>query len=81
MFEYLGFRESSHPPSESSDMEYIAIYAKGGKATHVAIKKGEGPWASKLGKGHDIVHNGVEALEGDLYGRVATYMERLISGS
>lgn len=57
-------------------MEYIAIYAKDNKATHVAIKRGRGPWTSKLGKSYDIVHNGVEAIEGDCYGSVATYMAR-----
>jgi hypothetical protein len=79
LFKPLGFRELSRLPSEFSEMECIAIYAKDNKATHVAIKRGTGPWTSKLGKSYDIVHNGVEAIEGVSYGSVARYMVRAIS--
>ena len=75
-FKPLGFRELNCLPSEFSEIECIAIYAKDNNGTHVAIKRGTGPWTSKLGKSYDIVHNGVEALEGDFYGSVATYMAR-----
>jgi hypothetical protein len=56
--------------------ESVAIYARGGEWTHFA-KYTEGQWMSKLGEGHDISHDSLEPLEGELYGEVVKILSRV----
>ena len=57
--------------------EKIAIYVDtGGEPTHVTRQKGFGLWTSKLGKGKDIEHPDLAALQGREYGKVACIMKR-----
>lgn len=79
------FRIHGYERCESADfepgVEKVAIYVDSdGETTHVAKQDvGLGKWASKLGRGHDIVHDSLELLageEGDEYGRVAVIMQR-----
>jgi len=62
--------------------EKVAIYVDLDLSpTHVAKQLPSGRWKSKLGKGHDIEHDTVDALEGDQmdeYGIVAQYLRRRI---
>jgi len=61
-------------------VEKIAVYVdQSGIPQHVARQLPDGTWTSKLGKEEDIQHNSLEALEGDLYGQVTTFMMRRIS--
>ena|SRR2546427_8820520 len=87
VFRLLNF-EVSTKEEAGSGFEVIAIYGTHeGNATHVATRKGNDPWMSKLGKGHDIEHETLEFLECTVqhaseyehdpcYGRVAVYMKR-----
>lgn len=65
--------------SLESGIEKIAIYVDdSGIPQHVARQLQDGTWTSKLGKEEDIQHNLLEALEGDLYGKVTVFMMRRI---
>lgn len=59
------------------DYEKIAIYAGTEGPEHVARQKASGLWTSKMGKGRDIDHATLGALEGESYGRVVKIMKRL----
>ena len=66
-------------------VEKVAIYVDAeGDTSHVAKQDIVlGKWASKLGRGHDIVHDTLDLLagtEGDEYGRVAAIMQRPFGG-
>jgi hypothetical protein len=56
--------------------EKIAIYAGMEGPEHVARQKACGLWTSKMGKGRDIDHATLEALEGQSYGTVVKIMKR-----
>jgi hypothetical protein len=76
VFEIHGYRicEGGELDAES---EKIAIYADAkGIPQHVARQKSSGVWVSKCGKGEDIEHNTLDALTGELYGKVVRFMKR-----
>lgn len=51
--------------------EKVALYAdRHGWPTHVARQLASGRWTSKHGSSEDIKHATLEALEGELYGKV-----------
>ena len=59
--------------------EKVAIYAERGNVTHMARQLPSGQWTSKMGRGIDIEHETLEALEGGSYGAVVHYMRRVLS--
>jgi hypothetical protein len=62
------------------EYERIAIYASAEGPEHVARQKASGVWTSKMGKGHDIDHVTLEALEGATMGKVIKIMKRPCKG-
>jgi hypothetical protein len=58
------------------DYEKIAIYESADGPEHVARQKASGVWISKMGKGHDIEHATLDALEGATTGTVVKIMKR-----
>ena len=58
------------------EFEKVAIYASAEGPEHVARQKSSGVWASKMGKGHDIDHPTLAALEGATMGTVVKIMKR-----
>lgn len=79
-FRRLGFRVSDDPELEPG-VEKIAFFVKDGEVKHAARQLPDGSWTSKLGKIEDIVHDDLEAVEGEVYGRCAVYMARAVEGS
>ena len=75
VFAIHGYREADDDSLEPS-YEKIAIYAGGQVPEHVARQKASGLWTSKMGKGRDIDHATLIALEGDSYGIVVKIMKR-----
>jgi hypothetical protein len=77
VFEIHGYRICATAALET-DIEKIAIYVEPqtGYPQHVARQKKSGVWVSKLGKGADIEHDKLEALNGDLYGTATLFMKR-----
>ncbi|HEV2763302.1 MAG TPA: hypothetical protein VGV38_10040 [Pyrinomonadaceae bacterium] len=70
-----GFRPCEDARPEEG-FEKVALYEKDGEPTHVARQLEDGTWTSKLGEDEDIEHGTLEALEGDLYGRVTKLLKR-----
>lgn len=59
------------------DIEKVAIYALGGKPTHMARQLSSGMWTSKLGGDIDIKHEMPKGVEdGGDYGNVVQFMKR-----
>jgi hypothetical protein len=57
-------------------LEKVALFADGtGTPTHAARQLAAGRWTSKFGQAEDIEHE-LHALEGDIYGTVATILKR-----
>jgi hypothetical protein len=84
MFVIHGYEACDNADFEPG-FEKVAIYVdQDGYTSHVAKQDVMlGKWASKLGKGHDIVHDTLELLagnEGDEYGEVKVYMKREFKG-
>lgn len=76
LFAVHGYSECTSSEVEQ-ELEKIAIYVDTeGYPSHVARQTEIGEWTSKLGKGYDIRHKTLEALEGDEYGKVAVIMQR-----
>ncbi len=75
VFAIHGYTETDDGSLEPS-YEKIAIYAGTEGPEHVARQKASGLWTSKMGKGRDIDHFGLAALEGELFGRVVKIMKR-----
>jgi hypothetical protein len=75
VFAIHGYRETD---DDTLDLAYekIAIYAGPEGPEHVARQRASGTWTSKMGKGRDIDHASLAALEGDLFGRVVKIMKR-----
>jgi hypothetical protein len=83
------FRLHGYESCDNADfepgIEKVALYVDSeGDTSHVAKQDvALGRWASKLGRGHDIVHDTLELLAGDEgseYGRVAVIMKRVFRG-
>lgn len=83
VFELHGYSECNSNAFDS-EFEKIAIYVDtDGNPSHVARQTETGEWTSKLGKGFDIRHKTLDALEGhegDEYGKVAVIMQRQCKG-
>jgi len=79
VFELHGYSTASDESLEAG-YEKVAIYVELDMTpTHVAKQLPDGRWKSKLGKGHDIEHETLDALEGDQmdeYGIVARFLKR-----
>ena len=75
VFAIHGYEESDDDTLDPS-YEKIAIYAGNEGPEHVARQKASGLWTSKMGKGRDIDHAKLAALEGDFYGKVVKIMGR-----
>ena len=56
----------------------LAIYTKNGLFQHIARQLENATWASKLGRGVDIIHHTLEILEGNEYGKVTYFLKRPI---
>lgn len=75
-FETLGFTRCQDARCEDG-FEKVAIYVSSdGIPTHAARQLSSGMWTSKLGNSEDIEHGKLEALEGPIYGAVATVLKR-----
>lgn len=75
------FAIHGYADSQSRDFdpkfEKIAIYIDAdGLPSHVARQTDSRAWTSKLGKGCDIEHSTLDALEGEQYGTVGAIMQR-----
>jgi len=79
VFRLHGYKQCNNGELER-DSEKVAIYVRpSGLPSHVAKQTESGQWSSKLGKGHDILHDSLDLLEGhdgDEYGRVEVFMSR-----
>jgi hypothetical protein len=75
-FETLGYLSCTGAELEPG-YERIAFFVRDGKPTHAARQLPDGQWTSKLGKYLDIIHT-LRGLEGPEYGRVASFMKRLV---
>jgi hypothetical protein len=76
VFSIHGYTKAENESLEPN-VEKIAIYASSAGPEHVARQLSSGAWVSKLGKGHDIEHSSLQALEGELYGKVRVIMKRV----
>lgn len=79
------FRRRGYEESASAELvpgiEKVALYADAlGEVRHAARLRSDGLWASKMGDLADIVHRGLELIEGALFGNVALVMERVRQG-
>jgi hypothetical protein len=75
-FETKGFLRCEHSRFESG-FEKIAIYVDNtNEPTHAARLLPDGVWTSKLGKGEDIEHETLDALQGRIYGRAQAFLKR-----
>jgi hypothetical protein len=75
VFELYGYRRCESADLEDG-IEKIAIYAEdGGLWSHATRQLPSGAWASKLGVGNDIEHQGVGGLAPQ-YGAVVQIMQR-----
>ena len=75
------FAKLGYVPCDSRELENgyqkVAIYVNSaGAPTHMARQTVSGQWTSKLGRLEDIVHEGLECLEGKDYGRVFLILKR-----
>lgn len=76
IFSHEGYEACADGNLESGYEKLVLYYRPStGEFLHVARQMPDGRWTSKLGKGEDITHNSVEALEG-YYGQVCRYMRK-----
>jgi hypothetical protein len=75
VFQLHGYEDTD---DDSLEVEYekIAIYTTADGPEHVARQTASAMWASKIGKGADIEHSSLSALEGTLLGKVTKIMKR-----
>jgi hypothetical protein len=78
------FELKSYSVCENGEMEdgfqKIVIYteeANPNEVTHAARQLNDGNWTSKLGSGNDIIHSDPSSIEGEIYGKVSTFMKRM----
>jgi hypothetical protein len=74
-----GYQDAADDSLEP-EYEKIAIYATHETPEHVARQKASGVWTSKMGRGHDIDHATLAALEGETMGKVIKIMKRRCQG-
>lgn len=75
-FETLGYEACENSELEPEYVK-VAIYADHqGTPTHVAKQTAAGVWSSKLGRGQDIEHSSLRALEGLEYGTPVLFLRR-----
>lgn len=74
-FQIHGYVETADSSFENG-FEKVAIYGSQECPEHVARQKANGSWASKMGKGHDIEHQRLSDLEGEMFGTVRKIMKR-----
>ena len=78
LFEMRGYEVCENGALEDG-YEKVAIYSHfDGRVTHAARQKPTGVWTSKLGRGHDIDHATLDALDGALYGQATKFLRRSI---
>ena len=76
VFKILNYRETERRDLEP-EFEKIAIYVTAeGFPEHVARQKADGVWTSKMGKGIDLDHPTLEAIESDVIGEAKVIMKR-----
>jgi hypothetical protein len=68
--------EDCDSDSFESDFEKIAIYGTTNHPEHVARQTAAGVWVSKMGKGCDIEHATLSAVECEMMGNVVKIMKR-----
>jgi hypothetical protein len=61
--------------------EKIALFAKNGTPKHASRQLHDGQWTSKLGRNHDITHETLDGVAGDLYGSVIQFLKRPCSAT
>lgn len=74
-FGFVHFQSGSTPMQPSACAVDVAIYTRAGLVRHVALRKGFGPWTSKLGEGPTIEH-ALADLEDGIYGKVTAFARR-----
>lgn len=79
VFSDHGYGEADDDTLEP-EYEKVAIYASADAPEHVARQKASGLWVSKMGKGVDIEHRTLAALEGATMGKVVKIMKRRCAG-
>ncbi len=80
IFEVHGYRRCETAEPEIGFTK-IAIYGDQIAWTHAAYQLESGKWSSKLGLGHDVEHDSLDALNGDLYGAAVVIMRRVIKSN
>jgi hypothetical protein len=78
-FEWRGYRECKRGDFKKG-IEKVAIFTKNERPTHAARQLESGVWTSKCGNLEDIQHKSLIQVEGDLYGKVHTFMHRRRDG-
>ena len=76
----IALQTAGFVPTEDSTIEAgfekIALYAMKDKPKHAARQLSNGEWTSKLGRRHDIVHESLDGVAGELYGNVVLFLKR-----
>jgi len=75
VFRLHGYEECGSESLEL-DFEKIAIYGSANNPGHVARQKASGVWVSKMGKGCDIEHSTLSAVECEIMGKIVRIMKR-----
>jgi len=75
-FEQIGYTVCGNAAFEPG-LQKIALYAIDSEPQHAARQLPDGAWTSKIGIADDIMHETLESIEGDGYGRVVLVMQRL----
>ena len=75
-FQSLGYQLCDGPDFEAGFLK-VAIFVKEGRPTHACRQLPCQRWTSKMGwDGVDIVHDDLECIEGDQYGKATIYVKR-----
>jgi hypothetical protein len=75
-FELREYKTCDNPDYENN-FEKVALFVDDNNVpTHMARQLDSDTWTSKLGKGVDIIHSSLEALEGKIYGKAKVYLKR-----
>ena len=75
LFEIHGYEQTDKADLEP-EYERVAIYVTDDGPEHVARQVASGAWSSKMGKGIDIEHPTLEAVESEIVGEVRVIMKR-----